>query len=187
MPHNHRSQFLVMHLNIVYVSSTWRRKRQPTPVFLPGEFHGQKSLVRLQSMGSQSEKIEWLSSPGSASWVKQIEMSNEQECPQGGLAGFSSVVFDFATPAHSASLSITNSQSLLWWSPSPAFNLSQHQGLFNESVLCIKSASVLPMNIQDWFPLGWTCWLSLQCKGLLPGIKTQFKGFLSNQGKKTKH
>ena len=29
------------------------------------------------------------------------------------------------------------------------------------------SASVLPMNIQDWFPLGWTGWISLQSKGLL--------------------
>ena len=28
------------------------------------------------------------------------------------------------------------------------------------------SASVLPMNIQDWFPLGWTGWISLQCEGL---------------------
>ena len=28
------------------------------------------------------------------------------------------------------------------------------------------SASVLPMNIQDWFPLGWTGWISLQTKGL---------------------
>ena len=28
------------------------------------------------------------------------------------------------------------------------------------------SASVLPMNIQEWFPLGWTGWLSLQSKGL---------------------
>ena len=27
------------------------------------------------------------------------------------------------------------------------------------------SASVLPMNIQDWFPLGWTGWVSLQSKG----------------------
>ena len=26
--------------------------------------------------------------------------------------------------------------------------------------------SVLPMNIQDWFPLGWTGWISLQSKGL---------------------
>ena len=45
----------------------------------------------------------------------------------------------------------------------------------NESVLHIRrpkfgvSASewVLPMNIQDWFPLGWTGWISLQSKGLL--------------------
>ena len=28
------------------------------------------------------------------------------------------------------------------------------------------SAPVLPMNIQDWFPLGWTDWISLQSKGL---------------------
>ena len=28
------------------------------------------------------------------------------------------------------------------------------------------SASVLPMNIQDWFPLGWTSWISLQSKEL---------------------
>ena len=57
---------------------------------------------------------------------------------------------------------------------SPAFNLSQHQGLYNESVFCISVqsigvsalASVLPMNIQDWFPLGWTGWISLHSKGL---------------------
>ena len=44
----------------------------------------------------------------------------------------------------------------------------------NESVLSIggqsigvsASASVLPMNIQDWFPLGCTGWISLQSKGL---------------------
>ena len=28
------------------------------------------------------------------------------------------------------------------------------------------SASVLPMNIQDWSPLGWTGWISIQSKGL---------------------
>ena len=30
----------------------------------------------------------------------------------------------------------------------------------------VASASVLPMNIQDWFPLGWTSWISLLSKGL---------------------
>ena len=61
-------------------------------------------------------------------------------------------------------------------SPSPpAFNLSQHQGLFQwvsslhqvAKVIGVSaSASVLPMNTQDWFPLGWTGWISLQSKGL---------------------
>ena len=40
----------------------------------------------------------------------------------------------------------------------------------NESTLRISgvsaSASVLPMNTQDWSPLGWTSWISLQSKGL---------------------
>ena len=44
----------------------------------------------------------------------------------------------------------------------------------NELVLHIRwpnigvsaSASVLPMNIQDWFPLGWTVWISLLSRGL---------------------
>ena len=57
----------------------------------------------------------------------------------------------------------------------PAFNLSQHQGLFlmnqlftlgGQSIGASASASVLPMNIQSWFPLGWTGWISLQSKGL---------------------
>ena len=57
-------------------------------------------------------------------------------------------------------------------SPSPpTFNLSQHQDLFMSQFFVsdrvAASASVLPMNIQDWFPLGWTGWISLQSKGLL--------------------
>ena len=49
---------------------------------------------------------------------------------------------------------------------SPAFNLSQHQGLLftsgSQSIGVSASAAVLPMNIQDWFPLGWIGWISLQ-------------------------
>ena len=50
---------------------------------------------------------------------------------------------------------------------SPAFNLSQHQGIFQwvsssyQVAKVLASASVLPMNIQDWFPLGWTDCISL--------------------------
>ena len=35
-----------------------------------------------------------------------------------------------------------------------------------QSIGVSASASVLPMNIQDWFPSGWTGWISLQFKGL---------------------
>ena len=36
-----------------------------------------------------------------------------------------------------------------------------------QSIRVSASASVLPVNIQNWFPLGWTGWNSLQSKGLL--------------------
>ena len=40
----------------------WRRKWQPTPVFLPGKSHGWKNLVRLQSMGLQRVGHDWATS-----------------------------------------------------------------------------------------------------------------------------
>ena len=36
----------------------------------------------------------------------------------------------------------------------------------SQSIGASASTSVLPINIQDWFPLGWTGWISLQSKGL---------------------
>ena len=36
----------------------------------------------------------------------------------------------------------------------------------SQSIGVSASTSVLPMNTQDWFPLGWTGWISLQSKGL---------------------
>ena len=51
-----------------------------------------------------------------------------------------------------------------------------------QSIGASASASGLPMNIQDWFPLGWTGWISLQSKGLsrvfsnTPVQKHQFFG-----------
>ena len=116
----------------------------------------------------------------------------------------------FATPwikARQASLSITNSWSLLKLmsiesvmpsnhlillsSPSPpAPNPSQHQGLFQWVNSSHEVAKVLefqlqhqspPMNTQDWSPLGWTGWISLQSKGLSRVFPTpQFKSINSS-------
>ena len=84
-------------------------------------------------------------------------------------------LFEF-TPVHFhwVSDAIQPSHSLPPPSP-PAFNLSQHQGLFQwvsfftsdgQSIEVPALASVLPMSIQDWFPLGLTGLISLPFKGL---------------------
>ena len=43
--------------------------------------------------------------------------------------------------------------------------MSQFFPTGGQSIGVSASASVFPMNIQDWFPLGWTCWIFLQSKG----------------------
>ena len=48
---------------------------------------------------------------------------------------------------------------------SGSFQISQFFESGGQSIGVSVSASVLPMNIQDWFPLGWTGWTSLQSKG----------------------
>ena len=50
--------------------------------------------------------------------------------------------------------------------PSGSFPISQLFAPGGQSIRVSASISVLPMNIQDWFPLGWTGWISLQSKGL---------------------
>ena len=100
----------------------------------------------------------------------------------------------FVTPwiaACQASLFITNSQShrnscpSSWWChpaisssvipfcscpqslpASESFPMSQLFPWGSQSIGVLALASVLPMNTQDWSPLGWTGWISLQSKGL---------------------
>ena len=49
---------------------------------------------------------------------------------------------------------------------SGSFPMSQLFTWGGRSIEVSALASVLPMNIQGWSPLGWTCWISLQSKGL---------------------
>jgi len=49
---------------------------------------------------------------------------------------------------------------------SGSFQMSQFFASGGQSIGVSASTSVLSMNIQDWFPLGWTGWISLQSKGL---------------------
>ena len=49
---------------------------------------------------------------------------------------------------------------------SGSFPMSQFFASGGRSIRVSASTSVLPINTQDWSPLGWTCWISLQSKGL---------------------
>ena len=58
------------------------------------------------------------------------------------------------------------SSCLQFFPASRSFPMSQFFASGGQSIEASASAAVLPMNIQDWFPLGWTYWISLQSKGL---------------------
>ena len=49
---------------------------------------------------------------------------------------------------------------------SGSFPMSRYFTSGGQSIGVSASASVLPMNIHDWFPFWWTGWISLQSKGL---------------------
>ena len=49
---------------------------------------------------------------------------------------------------------------------SGSFQMSQFFTSGGQSIGVSTSTLVLPMNTQDWFPLGWTGWISLQSKGI---------------------
>ena len=101
-------------------------------------------------------------------------LCDPMDCSTPGLPVYHQLLDFTQTHVHWVCDAIQPSHPLL--SPSlPAFNLFQHQSFFHMSQLFASggqnigvsaSTSVLPMNIQDWFPLGWTGWISLRSKGL---------------------
>ena len=61
---------------------------------------------------------------------------------------------------------------------SGSFQKSKFFASGGQSIGVSASASVLPMNIQDWFPLGWTGWISLLSKGVSSPLAPQFKSII---------
>ena len=112
----------------------------------------------------------WLSS---IQWLSCIRLCDPMDCSMTGL----SVHHQPPEFTHPCPLSrwchLTISSSVVPFSSCPqsfpesgSFRISQFFASGGQSIGVSASASVLPMNIQDWFPLGWTGWISLQSKGL---------------------
>ena len=115
---------------------------------------------------------------------KEIKITNQDQ-----LSNIQLFVTPWTT-AYQASLSITNSWSLLKpmsiesmmpsnhlilccpfshlqsFPASESFPMSQFFSSGGRSIGISASPSVLPMNMRDWFSLGWTGWISLHSKGL---------------------
>ena len=90
-----------------------------------------------------------------------------------------------STPGHPVHHQLLEFTQLMWWchpaisssvvafsacpqslSASGSFPMSQLFAWGGQSIGVSASALVLSMNTQDWSPLGWTGWISLQSKGL---------------------
>ena len=125
-----------------------------------------------------SEWMSYLQNDQRIEWAKGLQFSSvaqlcptlcdPMDCSMPGFPVNHQLLEPTQTHVHRVGDAIQLSHPLS--SPSPTFNLAQHQSLFfasgGQSIGVSASASVLPMNIQDWFPLGLTDWNSLQSKGL---------------------
>ena len=85
--------------------------------------------------------------------------------PTPGAYSNSCPLSQWCHPAISSSV-VPFSSRLQSFPASGSFAVSQFFPSGGQSIRALTSASVLPMNIQNWFPLGWTGWISLQSKGL---------------------
>ena len=142
-------------------------------------------------------------------YIMEKETKSQKSSVQFSSVQSLSPVRLFVTPwttAHQASLSITNSRSPpkpmsieSWWHPtiwssvvpfsscpqsfpaSESFPMSQLFTPGGQSIGVSASTSGLSMNTQDWSPLGWTGWMSLQSKGLSRVFSnTKFKSINSS-------
>ena len=103
-------------------------------------------------------------------------LCDPMDCSTPGLPVHHQLLEFTQTYAHRVGDAIEPSHPLL--SPSPldqsfpasgSFPMSQFFTSGRQSTGVSASTSFLPMNIQDWFSLGWIGWISLQSKGLSRG------------------
>ena len=85
--------------------------------------------------------------------------------PTPGVYPNSRSLSQWCHPAISSSV-IPFSSHLQFFPASGSFPVSQLFASGGQNIGVSASASALPMNIQDWSPLGWTSWIFLQSKGL---------------------
>ena len=107
------------------------------------------------------------------SWLSYVWLCDPMDCRMPGLPvhhqlpefTHSRPLSQWCHPTISSSV-VPFSSHLPFFPALASFPMSQFFASGGQSIGVSASASVLPVNIQDWFPLGWPSWVSLQPKGL---------------------
>ena len=102
----------------------------------------------------------WLfATPRTAACQASLSITKSQSLPK-------LMSIELVMPSNISSSVIPFSSCLQSFPASGSFQMSQLFASGGQSIGVSASISVLPMDIQDWFPLGWTGWISLQSKEL---------------------
>ena len=159
-----------LHLNFI----SWRRKWQPTPVFLPGKSHGQRSQEGYSPWSHKRVRhnfiiIQLLS----RIWLFVTPCTTAYQAPLSSTISWSFLKFmSIELVMLSNHLILCRLLLLLFFffnfpmSFLQTLPVSQFFASGGQSIGVSVLASVFLMNIQSWFPLGLTGLISLQSKGL---------------------
>ena len=148
-----------------------RRAWQATVVFLPEESPWTEVPGGLQATGSQRVRHDWATRQSAA--LDWIVVQSPSRVPPLAAAWITACQAPCPSPSPGV---CPCSCPLHWWChstispsvnlPSGSFPMSQLFPSGGQSIGVSASASVLPMNTQDWSPSGWTGWISLKSMGL---------------------
>ena len=124
-------------------------------------------MVHLNSISHPFSSVQFSCSVVSASlWPHWLQHARPPcPSPTPGVYSNSCPLSWWCHPTISSSITPFSSH-LQSFPASGSFQMSQFFASDSQSIGVSASASVLPVNTQDWSTLGWTGWISLQSKGL---------------------
>ena len=155
--------FLAMSLSIWDINSPTRDGTMPSTVGA-GSVNHQGSARLLQLIPS----VQFSSVAQSCLTLRLYGLQHTKlPCPSPTPGAYSNSCpsSQWCHPTISSSV-VPFSSCLQSFSASESFPVSQFFTSWGQSIGVSASTLVLPKNIQDWFPLGWTGWISLLSKGL---------------------
>ena len=126
---------------------------------IPKRLSDLPKVTQVVNQFSQFSDVWLFATPWTAACQDSLSISNSQSLLK--LISIESVM-----PSNHFILYVLFSSCLQSFPASGSFPMSQFFPSGGQSIRATASASVLPMNIQEWFPLEWAGWFSLQFKGL---------------------